>query len=140
MQMRLDTMNANRILVDTSIWIEYFRGTSSQITEKVDRMIDEDEIYIPKIVMAELMQGAKSKKELMVIQDFLSALHVIDQKDDTWIKAGKLSFDLKKKGKKIHLLDCYIAVIARENRCKIFTLNRHFHEIQGIFKIDLLKT
>lgn len=131
-------MSAKRILIDTSVWIEYFRDTSPQIAEKVDRMLDEDEIFIPKIVMAELIQGAKSAKELSVIQDFFKAFHVVDQKDDTWIKAGRLSFDLKKKGKKIHLLDCYIAIIAQESKCKIFTLNRHFHEIQRIFKIDLI--
>lgn len=132
-------MSAEKILVDTSVWIDYFRNTSSQVSEMVDRMIDEDKICVPKIVMAELMQGAKSMKELSVIQDFFEAFHVIDQKEDTWIKAGRLSYDLKKKGKKIHLLDCYIAVMARQYGCKIFTLNRHIQEIKKIFDISLIE-
>lgn len=132
-------MSAEKILVDTSVWIDYFRNTSSQVSEMVDRMIDEDKICVPKIVMAELMQGAKSMKELSVIQDFFEAFHVIDQKEDTWIKAGRLSYDLKKKGKKIHLLDCYIAVMAQQYGCKIFTLNRHIQEIKKIFDISLIE-
>lgn len=131
-------MSAEKILIDTSVWIEYFRSKSSPIADRVDRMLDEDEVWIPKIVMAELMQGAKSTKELSIIRDFIEAFNVINQRDDTWIKAGRLSYDLKKKGKNIHLLDCYIAVIAQENRCKVFTLNRHFQEIQGIFNIALI--
>jgi tRNA(fMet)-specific endonuclease VapC len=131
-------MSANRILIDTSVWIEYFRNKSSPIAEKVDRVLDEDEVYVPKIVIAELMQGAKTAREVSIIEDFFDAFHIIDQKEDSWIKAGRLSYSLKKKGKNIHLLDCYIAVIAQEYECKIFTINRHFTEIQKIVDISLI--
>lgn len=131
-------MSANRILIDTSVWIEYFRNKSSPIAEKVDRVLDEDEVYVPKIVIAELMQGAKTAREVSIIEDFFDAFHIIDQKEDSWIKAGRLSYSLKKKGKNIHLFDYYIAVIAQEYGCKIFTLNRHFTEIQKIVDISLI--
>lgn len=131
-------MGAERIFIDTSIWIEYFRNKSSPVSERVDRILGEDEVYIPRIVMAELMQGARSAKELSIVEDFFDAFHVIDQKEDSWIKAGRLSYELKKKGKNIHLFDCYIAVIGKEYRCKIFTLNRHFREIQNVFDISLI--
>ena len=131
-------MSADRILIDTSVWIEYFRSKSSSVAQKVDRILDEDEVCVPKIVMAELMQGSKSTKELSIIEDFFDAFHVIDQKEDSWIKAGRLSYKLKKKGKNIHLFDCYIAIIAQGYGCKIFTLNRHFKEIQSLIDILLI--
>lgn len=106
----------------------------------MDKILSKDEVFIPKIVIAELMRGAKSKKELSVIEDFFDAFHIIDQKEDSWIKARKLSYDLKKKGKNINLLGYYIAVIAQEYGCKIFTLNRHFREIQSIADISLVET
>jgi hypothetical protein len=131
-------MSANRILIDTSVWIEYFRNKSSPIAGKVDRVLDEDEVCVPKIVIAELKQGAKTAREVSIIEDFFDAFHIIDQKEDSWIKAGRLSYSLKNKGKNIHLLDCYIAVIAQEYECKIFTLNRHFTEIQKSVDISLI--
>jgi len=131
-------MSADKILIDTSVWIEYFRKKFSPISEKVDQILGEDEVCVPKIVIAELMQGARSEKELSIIRDFFDAFTIIDQESETWTKAGKLSYDLKKKGKKIHLLDCYIAIIAREFRCKIFTINRHFKEIQKVTDISLI--
>ena len=131
-------MSAERILIDTSVWNEYFRDESSTVADKVDQILSEDNVFVPKIVIAELMQGSKSEKELSVIRDFLDAFQIIDQKEDSWIKAGKLAYDLKKRGKTIHLLDCYSAVIAKEFNCKVFTLNRHFTEIQKILKISLV--
>lgn len=131
-------MSAEKILIDTSIWIEYFRDKSSPIAEVLDRILAEDEVCVPKIVMAELIRGAKSEKEVSIIEDFFDAFHIIDQKEESWIKAGKLSYKLKKKGENIHLFDCYIAIIAQENSCTVFTLNRHFKEIQKIMDISLV--
>jgi predicted nucleic acid-binding protein len=137
--MRSGTMSAEKILIDTSVWIDYFQNKSSPISEEMDRILSEDEVYVPKIVIAELIQGGKSSKEIAVIKDFLEAFHIIDQKEDTWIKAGRLSYDLKKRGKTIHLLDCYIAIIAQEFDCKIFTLNRHFRDIQKALPVLLIE-
>ena len=131
-------MSAEKILIDTSIWIDYFQNRSSTISEKVNKILSENEVYVPKIVIAELIQGAKSEKEISIIEDFLDAFHIVDQKEDTWLKAGRLSYDLKKKGKTINILDCYIAAMAQEHECKIFTLNRHFKEIQSIADISLI--
>jgi len=131
-------MSAERILIDTSVWIEYFRSKSSSVAQKVDRFLEKDEIYIPKIIIAELMQGSKSTKELSIIEDFFDAFHIIDQKEDSWIKAGSLSYKLKKKGKNINLFDCYIAVIAQEYGCIIFSLNRHFKEMQSLIDVSMI--
>lgn len=130
-------MNGEKILIDTSVWLEYFKNKSSEISEKVEKILSEREVCIPKIVLAELIQGAKSEREISVIEDFLDAFTIIDQKEDTWIKAGRLSYNLKKKGKTVHLADCYIAVIAQEYKCLIFTLDEHFKEIQKITNISL---
>ena len=131
-------MSADKILIDTSVWIEYFRGKSSSVAQKVDGFLEKDEICVPKIVIAELTRGSKSKKELSVIEDFFDAFHIIDQKENSWIRAGNLSYRLKKKGKNINLFDCYIAVIAQEYGCTIFSLNRHFKEIQTLIDISLI--
>jgi len=93
---------------------------------------------VTKIVVAELIQGSKSKHEVSVIEDFVDAFHIVDQKEDIWIKAGRLSFRLKKKGKRINLTDCYIAVIAQECGCRILSLDRHFGEIRRTTDIALV--
>lgn len=131
-------MNAEKILIDTSVWIDYFRNKSSGVSERVDKILSENEVYVPKIVLAELIQGAKSEREITVIKDFIDAFHIIDQKEDSWIKAGRLSYNLKKRGKAVNLIDCYISVIAQEYDCKIFTLDEHFKEIQRITDVGLV--
>lgn len=135
--MKSDIMSGKKTIIDTSVWIDYFRKQSAALSEAVDAVLSGDDIYIPKIVMAELIQGAKSQKEILIIEDFIDTFKIIDQKEDTWIEAGKISYRLKKKGKNVNLTDCYIAIIAREHECKIFTLDKHFKEIQTEMNISL---
>ena len=131
-------MSAERVLVDTSVWVSYFRGGSPVISEKVDSLLAGDEVCVPKIVLAELLQGAKSEREISTIEDFFDAFTILDQSPETWLKAGKLSRELKIRGKTIHLLDCYIAVIAKENACAVLTLDDHFKEIQRVMPLSLI--
>lgn len=125
-------------MIDTSVWIEYLRNRSSSFSNRIDEILSKDEVYVPKIVIAELIQGAKSDREVSIIRDFLEAFNIIDQSEDTWFKAGELSFSLKRKGKIVNLADCYIAVIAQENICQIFTLDEHFKDIQKSLPITLI--
>lgn len=121
----------DRILIDTSAWIAYFQGQSLlKFLERIDELLLSSKIYVPKIVIAELIQGAHSEKELAVIKEFLEAFYIIGESEETWFKAGRLSFALKKKGKTVNLTDCYIAIIAREHDCAVLTLDKHFREIQ----------
>ena len=131
-------MSAERVLVDTSVWVDYFKGDSPVVSEKVDRFLSEADVCVPQIVLAELIQGAKSDREVSVIEDIQEAFTIIDQGPETWMKAGKLSRRLRSRGKTIHLIDCYIAVIADESRCALLTLDDHFQEIRKVLPLRLL--
>ena len=131
-------MSVERILVDTSVWIRYFKDKSASFSARVDDILSKQEVYVPKIVIAELIQGSRSEREVSIIEDFVNAFNIIDQKEDTWIKAGKLSFTLKRKGRTVNLTDCYIAVTAQEHACQIFSLDEHFKDIQKALNIRLL--
>ena len=131
-------MRDSRVLIDTSVWIAYFKNTDKRLTERVDDVLTRSEVYVPKVVIAELIQGARTEKEIAVIEDFVNAFIVIDQTADTWLKAGRLSFSMKKKGITVHIIDCYIAILAGQHSCSIFSLDEHFKSIQKFLKFNLL--
>jgi predicted nucleic acid-binding protein len=131
-------MSGNRVLIDTSVWIAYFRNTSAEISSRVEALMSDAEICVPKIVLAELLQGSKSEREIGAIESLLGAFTVVDQGERSWVTAGRIAYDLKRKGKTVNLADCYIAVIAQEQGCRVFTLDEHFKEIRKVTGITLL--
>ncbi len=132
-----DIMRDN-IIIDTSAWIDYFQKTNSELSNQMDNLLSQANIYAPKIIIAELIQGAHSEKEVALIKEFLEAFRIIGEKEDTWFKAGSLSYTLKKKGKTVNLTDCYISIIAKEQNCAILTLDKHFKEIEKVSGIKLI--
>jgi predicted nucleic acid-binding protein len=129
----------DKVLIDTSVWIAYFQTHApAGVLEKVDELLSDGDIHVPKIVLAELIQGAHSEKNLDVLREFVEAFTIIGESQDTWLEAGKLSFMLKKKGKTINLSDCYIAILAKEHKCAVLTLDKHFKEIQKETSLKLL--
>ncbi len=131
-------MKGEKILIDTSVWIKYFKNQDEQFTEKVEELLNFSDVCVPKVVIAELIQGAKSDKEISVIEEFIEAFNLLDQSYDTWIKAGRLSFSMKRKGTTVSIVACYIAVIAVENDCKIFSLDEHFKSIKKFLRFELI--
>ena len=124
------------VLIDTSIWIYYFRG-EKEVYNKVNELIDSGKVCSLGLVIAELIQGAKTEKEVRVIKDMATVFPQLTEGADSWEKAGVLSFQLKKVGKSIGLADCYIATIAKENEATIYTLDEHFKEIRNHIDITL---
>ncbi len=136
--MKSDIVNANRVLIDTSIWIDYFKKPSRELAAQVDELLSQEMGCISDVVIAELLQGAKSQNEISTITDLSKMLLLVSQSLETWQKAGMLSHMLKKGGRTIHLVDCYIAVIAQENQCQILTLDRHFDIISKYYPVKLI--
>ena len=72
-------MKGERILIDTSVWIAYFKDRDSRFSDKVDEFLTSAHICVPKVVIAELIQGAKSEKEIAVIKECFEAFTVIEE-------------------------------------------------------------
>ena len=125
-----------RVLIDTSVWIEFFRRHEPHYGI-VSRLIDEEQVCCTGIILAELMQGARSEKELAVLEDFPQVFTFIPETPQLWADAGRLSFQLRRKGLTIGLSDCFIAVAAASARAQVATLDSHFGVLCKPAKITL---
>jgi predicted nucleic acid-binding protein len=125
-----------RVLVDTSAWIDFFRK-SEPVHSLVLQLMAAERVCACGLILAELMQGAKSEKELAVLRDFVHAFPFLAESPKNWQEAGELSFKLRRKGKTVGLADCYIAVTARINDAAILTKDGHFQLFQQEAKITL---
>jgi predicted nucleic acid-binding protein len=45
------------ILVDSSVWIDYFRGTVTPESDRLDRLLGNERLAVGDIVLAEVLQG-----------------------------------------------------------------------------------
>jgi len=111
------------VLVDTSIWIDYFRGGDS--SKDLDFLIDENLIVTNEIILAELVPYLKVKKQLKVIK----LLHEVSMipLDIYWEEIIEFQVKCLKSGANgVGIPDLIIAQNAKQNDCKVYSLDKHF--------------
>lgn len=122
----------NRILPDTCAWIDYFRGVASRMAEQVEAALVQGEVVTCGVVLFELLQGIKSPREEALVLNAFQAVPHLEMTGALWIKAGRLSSQLRKKGHTLPLSDIIIATLVLENLCSLVTVDRHFDLIPGL--------
>lgn len=66
------------ILVDSSVWIDYFRGVASPQTDRLDELLDEELIAIGDLILTEVLQGFDRDRDFNRAQKFLTTLTIIE--------------------------------------------------------------
>lgn len=124
----METTVLARVLVDSSVWIEFFRK-NEPCHGLVSQLIDDEQVVCCGLILAELMQGAKSDKELAVLEDFRHVFPFTPESPELWAAAGRLSYKLRRKGVTVGLSDCFIAVAAASAKIQVATLDSHFEAL-----------
>ena len=66
------------ILVDSSVWIDYFRGRSTPRTDLLDRLLGREPLAIGDLILAEVLQGFDGERDFERARRLLTALEVVE--------------------------------------------------------------
>ncbi len=66
------------ILVDSSVWIDYFNGYSTPQSDKLDRLLTEEPLAIGDLILVEVLQGFGDDREFSAARRLLASLTIIE--------------------------------------------------------------
>jgi predicted nucleic acid-binding protein len=66
------------ILVDSSVWIDYFKGKITPQTEKLDGLLGSEPLAIGDLILAEVLQGFADEREFNEARKLLTSLIAVD--------------------------------------------------------------
>jgi len=121
-----------RIIVDTSVWVDFLNGTLNFQSQKLKQLIKDDEpIYLLPVIIQEILQGIRSDANFENILNLLDGFPVITfDPIRAAIGAARLYRDLREKGITIRKSnDCLIAYVAIKTESKILSKDRDFELI-----------
>jgi predicted nucleic acid-binding protein len=119
----------DKILVDTSAWIEFFRRKESSISLRLGEYLKLNQACYTGPIAVELYQGAKTNKEVEVIDQLLQTIYYVDISRSHYHHAGQLSHKAARSGKIFSIVDLILAVVAVDEDLKLLSLDTHFKEI-----------
>ena len=125
-------MIGNKLLLDTNIVIELFRG-NQVVVAMLDR---QEKVYLPTAALGELYLGAYRSvnvpKKLQQIKSILENCIVLYTDAITADKYAIIKTALLKKGKPIPENDIWIAATAMHYKIPLYTFDGHFKEVEEI--------
>ena len=99
------------LLVDSTVWIDYFNGVQSPETDLLDRVLSEELVLVGDIILAEVLQGFRSERDFERARKALSKFPQVSLLDsDLAVNSARNYRALRKKGITVRkTIDCFIA-------------------------------
>jgi len=124
------------VLVDTSVWIEYFRNGND--FEKLEFLIDENLVLINDLILSELVPFLRIRKQRKIIE-LLSNVNKLNLSIG-WDQISEFQYKCLKSGLNgVGIPDLIIAQNAKQNHSQIYSLDNHFNLLENIIKIRTYK-
>jgi predicted nucleic acid-binding protein len=124
------------VLVDSSVWIDFFRGLKSAVT-RLDKLLADDRAAVSGPILAEVTSGALTIASFGQLRTRLRSLTVLADPPDLWDRVADARFTLARQGVQAHLVDVAIAVTASVSGHSVLTRNKDFVAIARVVPLDL---
>lgn len=66
------------IVVDTSVWIDYFNGRDTPETERLDGLLGHEPLGIGDLILTEVLQGFRVDRDYRIARSLLTSLMLFD--------------------------------------------------------------
>ncbi len=122
------------VLVDTSVWIDYFRKGNN--SSDLDAFIDENIVVTNDLILAELIPYLKMKRQIKVIK-LLQEIHRTPMQIN-WNEIMEFQIKCLRSGANgVGIPVLIIAQNAKANNLTIFSLDKHFRLLSQVIKFRL---
>lgn len=116
------------VLVDSSVWIDYFNGRDTPTTSKLDALLSSTIVAVGDLILAEVLQGFRSDTDYNTARSLLLELefHTLGGLD-MGLKAAGHFRTLRKQGITVRkTVDCFIASYCIEHELPLLYSDRDF--------------
>ncbi|PYV91499.1 MAG: PIN domain nuclease [Acidobacteria bacterium] len=128
------------VLVDTSVWVDFFKGTqTSQVSILEDLIQFEEDLCISGVILAEVLQGIQSDIDYRKTLDYFEALIYLPMGQSSFVLASTLHRGARRMGLTIRsTIDCLIAACAIHHSVPLLQNDRDFQAIARCSRLKLL--
>lgn len=124
------------IFVDTSVWVEFFRGGRARLAAELVRLLDDDQVALAPMVRLELLVGA-STRTLTTLRRVLSALPVLYPSRDTWRLLESWVDKAVRAGQRFGAADLLVGALAAEHGARVWSLDADFARMASLKLLKL---
>ena len=122
------------VVADTSEWVEYLAGRDAAL---LDAALSSGIVEVPPIVVAELVSGARSRKDREALVDVLEDIPVCRTPMSHWVRVGDLRRQLRSAGLTVSTPDAHVAQCAIDRDAVLLSRDAIFGKIARLRPLKL---
>lgn len=128
------------VIVDTTVWVDYFRGIRNPETDWLDREADKRRIGITDLILCEVLQGVRSEREFGSLQAELLKFQVFQAGGlELAIAAARNFRKIREKGRTVRkMVDCLIATFCLTDGHILLHRSRDFDAFEQNLGLSVL--
>jgi predicted nucleic acid-binding protein len=126
------------IVVDSSVWIDYFTGKSTSGSRTLDSLLGDELVAIGDLMLTKVLQGFRVDKDFRQARELLLSLNVVKMLNTTIaLKSAENFRILRKKGITVRkTIDVIIATYCIENRLSLLHSDKDFQPFHDYLKLE----
>lgn len=130
------------ILVDSSVWIDYFNGKQANTTDWLDAALGNEPLVVGDIILTEVLQGFQSDRDFNTAKILLTTfpiMEIIGQ--ELAIKSAMNYRLLRKKGVTVRkTIDVLIGTFCIHNRISLLHSDKDFEPMEKYLRLKTVST
>jgi predicted nucleic acid-binding protein len=123
------------IVIDTTVWVDYFRGADEPHVAELIALIKQDAgVALTDVVMTEVLQGLRTDRQARRVEKRLKAFDVLRlQHLDDFTRAARLYRRARSKGYTVRkTIDCLIAAVCIRERVPLLHNDADFDRLAEV--------
>lgn len=127
------------MLVDTSVWIDFFAARNTAQVAVLESSIDQrEDLCLCGVVLTEVLQGIRDDKQYKQTESVLSNLIYLPMDQSTFLLAANIYRTLRSRGITIrNSVDCMIAAVCIEHKADLLHNDRDFDHIADVSDLQV---
>ena len=128
------------VLVDSSVWIRFFRVEGSAEARVLDTLLALGPVATCAPIRAEVVSGARTTREFNQLRGLFAALVDLDPPRGTWHRIEEHRFTLARRGYQASIIDVMIALTAEAHHAALWTLDKDFIRLSTVIPFDAFQS
>lgn len=129
-----------KVLVDSTVWIDFLRNSKTRETDKLNELIESrEDLCICGFILTEVLQGIREEKQYVATKQQFANLIYLEADQSTFELGATIYRNLRKQGITIrNSIDCLIAATVVQHNVSLLENDRDFRFIDTNFPLNLL--
>lgn len=129
------------VIIDTTVWVDYFRRISNPETDWLDAELDRQRLGLTDVILCEVLQGVRDESTAADVERRLLKLEVFDSGGVEIAREAARNYRLlRSRGHTVRkTVDCLIATFCIRERHSLLHRDRDFDPFENYLELSVVR-